>query len=161
MKVTLILSLFLVVGCASRTDLNSALYDQHLTRSYSSSKAKCFQATVKGLKKMGNSIWSQDAKSGLITTTERVIEDTQHEFRTSSFGTYQSGNAAPGVETQAVGVTESHQIYFKVTGNTSSCKVAVVKYKVWEDGVPVQGIHVGWHKTNIWEPLFSAIEANL
>jgi len=138
----LMLAFLTLTGCAS-TPINQELYTQYLTRTYTHSKNKCFDATLAALKELKTGVETKDKAKGLITT-ERVDFFRQVEYSSSG----QTFMAA-------------HKYYLKITGNQKSATVTVSQYRFWRNHVEQTEVNTAWCKENAWDPFFNAIAKNL
>jgi hypothetical protein len=140
--VLLVLAFLTLTGCAS-TPINQELYTQYLTRTYTHSKNKCFDATLAALKDLKIGVETKDKGKGLITT-ERADFFRRVEY---------SGSGQTFVAAQ--------KYYLKITGNQKSATVTAYRYRYWKNHEEQTELSASWCKENAWDPFFKTIEEKL
>ncbi|XDD48658.1 hypothetical protein AB3N59_09310 [Leptospira sp. WS92.C1] len=140
--------LFIYSNCVTSTKIDEALYNKDLTRSYTQSKDKTFDATIYALKQFKIAIEKQDKAKGIIITEKVPFYELLHVTGTQYAASGQSFVAF-------------HKYYLQISGDKSSATVRTVKYRLWNNNIEQTELNAEWCKINIWDPLFKEIQIKL
>jgi hypothetical protein len=146
--VALLAGLLFLASCVSNQKIDKELYKTYMTRTYNSSKNKCYNALLAALKELKIKVEKTDKEKGQVIT-DRVEFYTLVEVTGTQYSA--SGQS----------YTATNKYYFQVDGDNKKGTVRVTRYRLWRNAVEQTELNAEWCKENVWDPLFNEIQEKL